>query len=197
MTVESTAHAVTHTQLKAKIRMSWINRAIFGVRRSTHLRGIRFELNSLPHVRNNLPILSKQCPFVRDRFNFSLKSGYASYVVPARPHYAFNVQKSHTCKQSIGYQDNLLPVTSRYLTTKTSDKVKIVQQHDRQQQQQTDEKKIQPETAGDNVSTETTQKLGIVARFKLMFKQYWYVLIPVHCVTSVGWFGTFYYLSSR
>ncbi|EDW35064.1 GL25441 [Drosophila persimilis] len=37
--------------------------------------------------------------------------------------------------------------------------------------------------------------MGLFARFKHMYKQYWYVLIPVHCVTSVGWFGGFYYLS--
>ncbi|XP_037938319.1 protein FAM210A-like [Teleopsis dalmanni] len=40
-----------------------------------------------------------------------------------------------------------------------------------------------------------TSKLGLFARFKLMYKKYWYVLIPVHIVTSIGWFGSFYYLS--
>ncbi|BFG01957.1 uncharacterized protein DMAD_01592 [Drosophila madeirensis] len=37
--------------------------------------------------------------------------------------------------------------------------------------------------------------MGLFAKFKHMYKQYWYVLIPVHCVTSVAWFGGFYYLS--
>ncbi|XP_017146122.1 uncharacterized protein C18orf19 homolog A [Drosophila miranda] len=36
---------------------------------------------------------------------------------------------------------------------------------------------------------------GLFAKFRHMYKQYWYVLIPVHCVTSIGWFGGFYYLS--
>lgn len=38
-------------------------------------------------------------------------------------------------------------------------------------------------------------KLGLFARFKKMYKEYWYVLVPVHCVTSVFWFGGFYYAS--
>ncbi len=36
------------------------------------------------------------------------------------------------------------------------------------------------------------KKTGIVAKFKQMTKDYWYVLIPVHVVTSVAWGGTFY-----
>ncbi|KAI8127845.1 FAM210A-like [Lucilia cuprina] len=38
-------------------------------------------------------------------------------------------------------------------------------------------------------------KLGLFAKFKLMYKKYWYVLIPVHVVTSAGWMCGFYYLS--
>lgn len=41
------------------------------------------------------------------------------------------------------------------------------------------------------------QKLGLFARFKKMYKEYWYVLLPVHVVTSAGWLGGFYYLSLR
>ncbi|XP_064556112.1 uncharacterized protein C18orf19 homolog A [Drosophila montana] len=37
--------------------------------------------------------------------------------------------------------------------------------------------------------------MGLFAKFKHMYKQYWYVLIPVHVITSIGWFGGFYYLS--
>lgn len=40
-----------------------------------------------------------------------------------------------------------------------------------------------------------TEKLGLFARFKKMYKEYWYVLLPVHVVTSAGWLGGFYYLS--
>uniref|UniRef100_A0A1Q3F9F4 Putative conserved plasma membrane protein n=1 Tax=Culex tarsalis TaxID=7177 RepID=A0A1Q3F9F4_CULTA len=39
-------------------------------------------------------------------------------------------------------------------------------------------------------------KLGLFARFRKMYKEYWYVLVPVHCVTSVFWFGGFYYAAT-
>uniref|UniRef100_A0A336L7Q2 CSON005550 protein n=1 Tax=Culicoides sonorensis TaxID=179676 RepID=A0A336L7Q2_CULSO len=37
--------------------------------------------------------------------------------------------------------------------------------------------------------------LGLFAKFKKMYKEYWYVLVPVHLATSAVWFGTFYYAS--
>ena len=40
-------------------------------------------------------------------------------------------------------------------------------------------------------------KLSLFQRFKQMSKDYWYVLIPVHIVTSVGWFGGFYFAVKR
>jgi len=36
------------------------------------------------------------------------------------------------------------------------------------------------------------EKLSIMKRFKLMYKQYWYVLIPVHIITSCVWYGSFF-----
>ncbi|XP_055524793.1 uncharacterized protein C18orf19 homolog A [Wyeomyia smithii] len=42
---------------------------------------------------------------------------------------------------------------------------------------------------------EEPAKLGLFARFKKMYKEYWYVLVPVHCVTSAFWLGGFYYAS--
>merc|ERR1712096_494124 len=36
------------------------------------------------------------------------------------------------------------------------------------------------------------EKTGIVKKFKQMFKDYWYVLVPVHVATSIVWFGGFY-----
>ncbi|ODM94843.1 hypothetical protein Ocin01_11841 [Orchesella cincta] len=42
----------------------------------------------------------------------------------------------------------------------------------------------------------STQKLGLFARFKAMYKDYWYVLVPVHVLTSTVWFGAFYKVSS-
>lgn len=44
---------------------------------------------------------------------------------------------------------------------------------------------------------EEMKKLGLFAKFKKMYKEYWYVLLPAHIVTSTVWFGSFYYLSTR
>lgn len=59
------------------------------------------------------------------------------------------------------------------------------------------EKKKADAERGDVGKVEPEEKLGLFARFKQMSKQYWYVLLPVHVVTSCFWFGGFYYLSSR
>lgn len=47
----------------------------------------------------------------------------------------------------------------------------------------------------DPVLGEEEKKLSIFQKFKVMYKKYWYVLVPVHIVTSIGWFGGFYYLA--
>lgn len=44
---------------------------------------------------------------------------------------------------------------------------------------------------------QTEEKLTLTAKFKKMYREYWYVLLPVHIVTSTVWLGGFYYLSSR
>jgi len=38
-------------------------------------------------------------------------------------------------------------------------------------------------------------KLSLFGKFKAMYRDYWYVLMPVHIVTSIGWFGSFYQMS--
>ncbi|KAJ0182010.1 hypothetical protein K1T71_002732 [Dendrolimus kikuchii] len=38
-----------------------------------------------------------------------------------------------------------------------------------------------------------TKKPGLIQRFKQMYRDYWYVLLPVHMATSAIWFGSFYY----
>ncbi|CAH1390463.1 unnamed protein product [Nezara viridula] len=40
---------------------------------------------------------------------------------------------------------------------------------------------------------EPTKKMSIFQKFKAMYRDYWYVLVPVHLVTSAIWFGSFYY----
>lgn len=42
-----------------------------------------------------------------------------------------------------------------------------------------------------------TEKLGLFQKFKKMYKEYWYVMVPVHLVTSAMWLGGFYYVSIR
>ena len=58
-----------------------------------------------------------------------------------------------------------------------------------------EEKKV--EEKQNKESSEATTKPTLFQRFKQMYKDYWYVLIPVHVVTSVGWFGTFYFAVKR
>nr|CAI5860204.1 unnamed protein product [Callosobruchus analis] len=43
------------------------------------------------------------------------------------------------------------------------------------------------------VAAEETEKLTLFQKFKKMYRDYWYVLVPVHLVTSAFWFGGFYY----
>ncbi|KAJ8729266.1 hypothetical protein PYW08_000847 [Mythimna loreyi] len=38
------------------------------------------------------------------------------------------------------------------------------------------------------------KKQGVIQKFKVMYRDYWYVLIPVHVATSIFWFGSFYYI---
>lgn len=64
--------------------------------------------------------------------------------------------------------------------------------------QKSDEKNVKKDDTVDKTPDELIEeynKLGLVARFKKMTKEYWYVLIPVHCFTSCFWFGGFYYAS--
>lgn len=44
-------------------------------------------------------------------------------------------------------------------------------------------------------NTTKVQKLSLLQRFKQMYRDYWYVLVPVHLITSLGWFAGFYYLA--
>jgi len=49
----------------------------------------------------------------------------------------------------------------------------------------------------DSSPEEAQKKMTVVQRFKAMLKDYWHVLIPVHVITSLGWFGGFYFLATR
>ena len=41
---------------------------------------------------------------------------------------------------------------------------------------------------------EELAKLSFFERYKKLFKEFWYVLLPVHAATSLFWFGSFYLL---
>jgi hypothetical protein len=45
---------------------------------------------------------------------------------------------------------------------------------------------------GQGDKPESLEKPSLAKRFKQMFKDYWYVLVPVHIATSVVWYGGFY-----
>lgn len=45
---------------------------------------------------------------------------------------------------------------------------------------------------GSVIEEDRKEKISLVKKFKLMYKQYWYVLIPVHIVTSIVWYGSFF-----
>ncbi|XP_037959121.1 uncharacterized protein C18orf19 homolog A-like [Teleopsis dalmanni] len=40
-----------------------------------------------------------------------------------------------------------------------------------------------------------SSSMGLFARYKRTYKKYWFVVIPVHIVTSIGWLSIFYLLS--
>lgn len=48
-----------------------------------------------------------------------------------------------------------------------------------------------------DVKDDGTKKVGLFKKFKQMYRDYWYVLIPVHVVTSTCWAGLFYYTAKR
>lgn len=80
----------------------------------------------------------------------------------------------------------------------SSSKVPKEAENDKQDQNVTKDKEVNSENS--TLSKENQpepEKLTLTARFKKMFKQYWYVLLPVHVCTSCLWFGGLYYLSSR
>lgn len=56
---------------------------------------------------------------------------------------------------------------------------------------------VQVEKTNETNAPDTEQQLTLTQRFKKMYKEYWYVLLPVHLTTSCLWMGGLYYLSSR
>ncbi|CRL06311.1 CLUMA_CG018903, isoform A [Clunio marinus] len=96
----------------------------------------------------------------------------------------FKLEASPIMHKSIHSHSALYFQYSNLLDQKVKENVKKIDN---------DENKSEAEKAVE--ALEEGKKLGLFARFKKMAKDYWYVLIPVHVVTSCFWFGSFYYAS--
>lgn len=162
------------------------------VRPSTLLKSFFFvgkELSQVPRLRNSVPLVSH---IAGDRFSSWSPSSRANSWLPARSNYyahgRLDDHKDINSKQIFNSYPTCLSIVARYASSSSDKKtdVKIDEQT----------KKVeQPD--GVDADDKPPEKLGLVARFKLMYKQYWYVLLPVHVVTSTGWLVGFYYLSRR
>ncbi|XP_055352438.1 protein FAM210A-like [Paramacrobiotus metropolitanus] len=53
------------------------------------------------------------------------------------------------------------------------------------------------EGLAEKAEEEGNKKVTLWTKFKDMYKKYWYVLLPVHGVLCVTWYGGFYFLASR
>lgn len=53
-----------------------------------------------------------------------------------------------------------------------------------------------PPAPPENVPENVKESLSIFQRFKNMAKKYWYIVLPVHLVTSALWLGSFYFIAS-
>lgn len=95
---------------------------------------------------------------------------------------------------------------SRNLFKKTISPISQCQFHDyniindfvtsKRSKQTSSDSKMSTEDSSKNAE-EPAEKLSLFKRYKKMLKEYWYVLLPVHGVTSIFWFGGFYYAAKR
>lgn len=61
--------------------------------------------------------------------------------------------------------------------------------------QSTQHDREQPDAKISKANETVEQKKTLWQKFKQMYKEYWYVLVPVHLVTSTVWYGSFYYIA--
>lgn len=90
-------------------------------------------------------------------------------------------------------------VPSPTINGKTKDEDKVLSQTPEQPSVNDINKDKPPEPDQLNLNNAAIPpvKLSLFQRFKQMYKDYWYVLIPVHCFTSVFWAGGFYFAVKR
>lgn len=145
---------------------------------------IRNELNSFQSLQSNLPALSN---YAGARWTSTIGASYSDYPNLTTP-------QCSPLRRGI-YQQRLQMHPNHWsLATFSNDYSTKIDGEAKAERKSVDRK---PDDETNVDVEEVPQKLGLVAKFKQMFKKYWYVLVPVHCVTSVGWFAGFYYLSSR
>jgi hypothetical protein len=53
------------------------------------------------------------------------------------------------------------------------------------------------EPSKQNETKEEEKKLSLFQKFRQMYRDYWYVLLPVHLATSAVWVAGFFYLAKR
>lgn len=92
--------------------------------------------------------------------------------------------------KSIHTQSSLLFKYANTLEQKVKDDIKDELKDDKKNT--VDAAREEQQASLDDIS-----KLGLIARFKKMAKDYWYVLLPVHVASSSIWLVGFYYISKR
>lgn len=155
----------------------------------------------IAHKWHNIASAHQQKPFDH-RFGWS-------QLMTAKINESFVVHLSssrsvHIHKREIKYDEKVDAKETKSEETKSDESGNVEQRANSELkipgEKESSESSAAPSTVtstDDMLATDPEKKLGLFARFKLMSKQYWYVLLPVHVVTSCFWFGGFYYLSSR
>lgn len=172
---------------------------------------------------NNLIILPRT---IRSPHNFTLKRNYVTARIVQLHQQHSTVLGSTHAKQWKQNENSFITINNRYFSTtlpsngQTVLKPKSPEPNDkRRESKDRDEKKIathkiEKQPKNDVEATTTTaseksaekpeadvqieeEKLSLTAQFKKMYKEYWYVLLPVHIFTSTFWFAGFYYMSTR
>ncbi|XP_077296313.1 protein FAM210A [Arctopsyche grandis] len=118
---------------------------------------------------------------------------FCKFAIPLNRIRSNNTIKSLVCTKTNFFSDfaRSRPISSRPITYDIC-KVSLVKCRN-----YTNETKNDKASATENTTEDANapEKLGLVARFKQMYRDYWYVLVPVHVATSVCWLGGFYYLA--
>lgn len=115
----------------------------------------------------------------------SLSSIVVKFPALQRP--SCNVYRSDCCSRCYSRKP---PSFVKSLHISTVYNTQVTQPQDGKDKSDEVQQKLQGE--GSPVGSPPT-KVSLFQRFKQMYKDYWYVLIPVHVTTSAVWAGGFYF----